>query len=124
MARCLVQPGQIGSLFPNAAVSGEVKDWDDSCDLVLRFAKVTGGPTKSRPRIAPVLKLLECYCRFLLLVVDLHVMRFCAGCGSAGRVDGSDLTILRNCHFGGVPVRSWCRNPQHARASEADRRTA
>jgi hypothetical protein len=90
MARCLVQPGQIGSLFPNAAVSGEVKDWDDSCDLVLRFAKVTGGPTKSRPRIAPVLKLLECYCRFLLLVVDLHVMRFCAGCGSAGRVDGSD----------------------------------
>jgi hypothetical protein len=48
--------------------------------------KQKGGPTNEPPWLK--------YFRFLLLVVDLDVMLFCAGCSSAGRVNGRYLSIL------------------------------
>jgi hypothetical protein len=44
-----------------------------------------GGTTKSRPRIVSVFRVFGCYRRFLLLVVDLHVVCFYAGRVSSGQ---------------------------------------
>src|SRR5579864_6099999 len=64
------------------------RDWGagTGADKGISRQKQKGGPTKEPPWLK--------YFRFLLLVVDLEVMLFCAGCSSAGRVNGRYLSIL------------------------------